>query len=149
MEKLTESVSNYELWLLMGKIHHDVVLVRQKELSPYHIPPQQLNVLRTIQYLGEKASLSNIAKELERKPNVISRQAAGMEKDGLLKRTNDTPKSRLLKIELTEKGRDMLNIRDESKIIDAAWSFLNEEDRQKMYSVLYRMSTKLKEQDPI
>jgi DNA-binding MarR family transcriptional regulator len=149
MEKLTESVSNYELWLLMGKIHHDVVLVRQKELSPYHIPPQQLNVLRTIQYLGEKATLSNIAKELERKPNVISRQAAGMEKDGLLKRTNDTPKSRLLKIELTEKGRDMLNIRDESKIIDAAWSFLNEEDRQKMYSVLYRMSTKLKEQDPI
>ena len=149
MEKLTEAVSNYELWLLMGKIHHDVVLVRQKELSPYHIPPQQLNVLRTIQYLGEKASLSNIAKELERKPNVISRQAAGMEKDGLLKRTNDTPKSRLLKIELTEKGRDMLNIRDESKIIDAAWSFLNEEDRQKMYSVLYRMSTKLKEQDPI
>ena len=149
MEKLTESVSNYELWLLMGKIHHDVVLVRQKELSPYHIPPQQLNVLRTIQYLGEKATLSNIAKELERKPNVISRQAAGMEKDGLIKRTNDTPKSRLLKIELTKKGRDMLNIRDESKIIDAAWSFLNEEDRQKLYSVLHRMSIKLKEQDPI
>ena len=149
MEKIPGTVSNYELWLLMGRIHHDVVLVRQKELSPYHIPPQQLNVLRTIQYLGEKATLASIAKELERKPNVISRQAAGMEKDGLIKRTNDTPKSRLLKIELTEKGRDMLNIRDESKIIDAAWSFLNEEDRQKLYAVLYRMSTKLKEQDPI
>jgi DNA-binding MarR family transcriptional regulator len=149
MEKLTASVSNYELWLLMGKLHHDVFLVRQKELSPYHIPPQQLNVLRTIQFLGEKATLSNIARELERKPNVISRQAAGMEKDGLIKRTNDTPKSRLLKIALTEKGRDMLNIRDESKIIDAAWSFLADDERQELYALLYRMSSKLKEQDHI
>ena len=149
MDKIPESVSNYELWLLMGKIHHDVVLVRQKELSPYHIPPQQLNVLWTIQYLGEKATLAGIAKELERKPNVISRQAAGMEKDGLIKRINDTPKSRLLKIELTEKGREMLKIRDESKIVDAAWSFLSEDDRKSLYSVLHKMSIKLKEQEPI
>ena len=93
--------------------------------------------------------MSNIARELERKPNVISRQAAGMEKDGLIKRTNDTPKSRLLKIALTEKGRDMLNIRDESKIIDAAWSFLADDERQELYALLYRMSSKLKEQDHI
>jgi DNA-binding MarR family transcriptional regulator len=149
MDKPPVAVSNYELWLLMGKLHHDVVLVRQKELSPYHIPPQQLNVLRTIQYLGEKATLSNIARELERKPNVISRQAAGMEKDGLIKRTNVTPKSRLLKIELTEKGRDMLNIRDESKLIDAAWSFLAADERQELYTLLQRMSTKLREQEHI
>ena len=149
MEKLTTSASNYELWLLMTKIHHYVVLVRQKELSPYHIPPQQLEVLRTIQSLGEKATLSRIAKELERKLNVISRQAVGMEKDGLIKRIKGTPKSRLLKIELTEKGRDMLNIRNESKVIDEAWSFLTEDERAGLYSVLSRMSTKLKEQAPI
>jgi DNA-binding MarR family transcriptional regulator len=149
MEKPAVKISNYEVWLLMGKLHHDVILVRQKELSPYHIPPQQLNVLRTIQYLGDKATLSSIARELERKPNVISRQAAGMEKDGLIRRINNTPKSRLLKIELTEKGREMLNIRDESKLIDAAWSFLGEDERQELYSLLQRMSTKLKEEDHI
>jgi DNA-binding MarR family transcriptional regulator len=69
-----------------------------------------------------------------------------MEKDGLINKIKDTPKSRLLKIELTKKGRDLLKIRNESKVIDTAWSFLTLEERQGVYSVLYQMSTKLKEQ---
>jgi DNA-binding MarR family transcriptional regulator len=69
-----------------------------------------------------------------------------MEKDGLINKIKDTPKSRLLKIELTKKGRDLLTIRNESKVIDTAWSFLTLEERQEVYSVLYQMSTKLKEQ---
>jgi len=149
MEKLTASVLNYELWLLMGKIHHTVILVRQKELSPYHIPPQQLKVLQIIQYLGKKATLSKIAEEVERKPNVISRQVTSMEQDGLIYKIKDTPKSRLLKIELTKKGRDLLKIRNESKVVDTAWSFLTLQERQEVYSVLFQMSTKLKEQASI
>ena len=149
MDTLTASVLNYELWLLMGKIHHNVILIRRKELSPYHIPPQQLKVLQTIQYLGKKATLSKIAEEVERKPNVISRQAASMEKDGFIHKIKDTPKSRLLKIKLTQKGRNLLKIRNESKGIDTAWSFLTEEERQGLYSILFRMSTKLKEQTSI
>jgi DNA-binding MarR family transcriptional regulator len=143
-EKLIQSASNYELWLLMTKIHHYVILVRHKELIPYNIPPQQLEVLRTIKRLGENVTLSKLANELERQHSVISRQAVGMEKDGLIKRTEVRPKSRLLKIELTQKGYGMLNIRGGSKLIDKAWSFLTEDERQGLYSVLSRMSTKLK-----
>jgi DNA-binding MarR family transcriptional regulator len=69
-----------------------------------------------------------------------------MEKDGLINKIKDTPKSRLLKIELTKKGRDLLKIRNESKVIDTAWSFLTLKELQEVYSVLYQMSTKLKEQ---
>jgi len=66
-------------------------MVRQKELSPYHIPPRRLQVLRVIQALGVNATLSNIAKEVERKSDVILRQAVSMEKDGLIRRIQDTP----------------------------------------------------------
>ena len=144
----TLPITNYELWLLMAKIHHDVVLVRQRELSPFGIPTQQLQVLRTIQAFGAEATLVKIAAEVERKVDVISRQAVTMEKDGLIKRTRVTPKSRLLRIELTEKGLEMLEISKESKAIDAIWSTLTDLDRRQVSAVLNKMLNSLKEHIP-
>ena len=149
MEAPNASLSNFDLWLIIARIHHDVVMVRQKELSPYHIPPRRLQVLRVIQALGVNATLSNIAKEVERKSDVISRQAVSMEKDGLIRRIQDTPKSRLLRIELTHKGREMLDISKDSKILDSAWSFLGPDERKEVHEVLNRMLMQLRKQLPV
>ena len=145
MKEQTSSVSNFDVWLLIAQIHHLMVLIRQRELSPYHIPPQQLQVLRIIHSIGSRATLSEIAKQAERKVDVISRQAVGMEKDGLIKRIKDTPKSRLLRIELTEKGLDMIKISRESKEIDDILSFLTKEERRQIWSILNKMFIRLKE----
>jgi DNA-binding MarR family transcriptional regulator len=82
---------------------------------------------------------------MERKAHVISRQAARMEKDGLIKRIHDTPKSRLLRLELTEKGLEIVKLARKSEAIDAIISFLNKEERQQMKSVLNRILVKVKE----
>jgi len=68
-----------------GQDPPQAVLVRQRELSKYHIPTRQLYILKLIQELGEQATLSEIAKKVERKIDVISRQTVMMEKDGLIK----------------------------------------------------------------
>ena len=109
MDELPVSISNYDLWMSLVKVHHSLFFLRQKELSPSHIAAQQLQVLRVIQSLGTDATLAAIAKKVERKLDVISRQAVRMEKDGLIKRIA-MPKSRLLKIELTQKGLDIIKI---------------------------------------
>ena len=142
--KSAHSFSNFELFLLMGKINHLTFLARQRELSQYHIPGQQLHVLRIIQELGSKASLSEIAKNVERKINVISRQTITMEKDGLIRRLKDVPKSRLLRIELSDKGQEMLKIGKESKTIDAILSTLTEKEKQQVYTSLSKILAKLK-----
>jgi len=85
------------------KVNHLIMLIRQRELNQYHIPVQQTHVLRTINELGENATLAELAKEVEREIHVISRQAVGMEKEGLIKRAKKSPKSKLLRLELTEK----------------------------------------------
>lgn len=139
------AVTNFDLWLLIAEIHHGVFLVRQRELRPFGIAPQQLQILRTIQDLGADARLFEIAKRAERKLDVISRQSAIMEYDGLIKRTKDKPKSRLLKLELTEKGREMLKISSESKSLDAAWSFLTAKERLSLYSELKQLLSKINE----
>jgi len=137
------AISNYDLWMSLVKVHHSLFFLRQKELSPSHIAAQQLQVLRVIQSLGAAATLSAISQKVERKLDVISRQAVRMEKDGLIKRVKDSPKSRLLRIELTAKGLDMLKISRESESINAILSVLTEEERRQIYSALNKILFRL------
>jgi DNA-binding MarR family transcriptional regulator len=138
MEKQT-LVSNHDLWLLMGKIHHKRILLRQRELNEYNIPTRQLYMLQAIRDLGSKTTISEMAKTVEREVESISRQMVTMEKDGLITRTRVSPKSRLLKIELTERGIKLAKISGKSKAMDKIISVLNTEEQQKLYSLLYRM----------
>ena len=124
MKKKTLAQSNFDLWTLIGRLNHDIVQLRQKELSPYKIPVRQLFVLRTIRALGPGATLSAVAKQVERETHVISKQAIRMEKDGLIKRTKNTPKSNILHLELTEKGLEMAQMSVQSKSLDAVFSSL-------------------------
>ena len=62
MGKTTQSVSGYDLFLLLGQISHFTQLVRRRELTQHHIAPQQLYVLRIIQEMGVNATLSEVAK---------------------------------------------------------------------------------------
>ncbi|MGP8079627.1 MAG: MarR family winged helix-turn-helix transcriptional regulator [Dehalococcoidales bacterium] len=142
MDELS-AISNYDLWMSLVKVHHSLFFLRQKELSPSHIAAQQLQVLRVIQSLGAAATLSAISQKVERKLDVISRQAVRMEKDGLIKRVKDSPKSRLLRIELTAKGLDMLKISRESESINAILSVLTEEERRQIYSALNKILFRL------
>jgi DNA-binding MarR family transcriptional regulator len=135
----------YQLWLLIGKIHHKRMLVRQRELSPYHISTRQLRLLSIIRDLGSNATLTAIAKKVDRKVSVLSLQSIKMEKDGLIKRFRDIPKSRLLRIELTEKGLDLIKIDGKSKAMDEIMSVLNAAERRQLHSLLNKILSKLNE----
>ena len=141
MKKTTLSQSNFDLWTLIGRLNHTIVQLRQKELSPYKIPVRQLFVLRTIRSLGSKATLSEVAKQVERETHVISKQAIRMEKDGLIKRIKNTPKSNLLKLELTEKGLEMAQMSVESKSLKTLFSTLSGEERGQFESILKKILT--------
>ena len=116
--------------------------LRERELNPYNISTSQLRLLRIIESLGAKAILSAVAKIAERKIDVISRQAATMENDGLITRITK-PKSRLLRLELTEKGKDLLRTIHGSQGLNEVLSVLSEKEREQMSSALKRILTKL------
>jgi len=88
--------------------------------------------------------LVEIAKLLHRKSDVISRQSVSMEKDGFIKRIKETPKSRLLTLELTDKGREMLKINKYSDGMNLSLSDFTLEERQELHSILSRIYTRLK-----
>jgi DNA-binding MarR family transcriptional regulator len=120
-----------------------MVALREKELYPYNITTSQLRLLRIIESLGSKAILSEVAKIVERKLDVISRQATMMEKDGIITRIRDKPKSRLLRLELTEKGKELLRTIHSSQGMNEVLSVLSKKERQQMSSALKKVLTKL------
>ena len=136
---------NFKMWLLFSDLHHKMVAVRQSELNQYNITTRQLRILRVIEGLGANARISEIAKLLERKVDVVSRQTVMLEKDGLIKRVQDKPKSRLLRLELTDKGKKLLNKIHRSKGMNEVISVLTEQERQQIYAALNRVLNKLNE----
>jgi DNA-binding MarR family transcriptional regulator len=135
---------NIDMWLLMAKVHYKMVTVRRAELSPQGTTPRQMYILQLINALGSNARLSDIAYLMERKLDAAARKAASMEKAGLINRIK-MPKSRVLKLELTEKGREMLNNSWYSKGMDEVSSILSEEELRQLYSILNRLLNKLNE----
>jgi DNA-binding MarR family transcriptional regulator len=112
------------------------------------MPVRQYQILRIIQDQGVEATLSKISLEAERKANVISRITMRMEKDGLIKRTKIKPKSNLLRLELTQKGVDIVNASKESKSIDKIFSSLSSEEQKQLESILNKLIISCKEESP-
>src|SRR5208283_760805 len=136
MRNATLSKSIDDLWYLLSQVNHKVMILRQKELTKYDIPVRQTIVLFAIQTLGPKASLTNVAERVERSLHSVSRQVLRMENDGLITRSKIKPKSNQLTLELTKKGLEKLKVARKAKSVSAILSFLTEEDRQQMISIL-------------
>jgi DNA-binding MarR family transcriptional regulator len=134
-----------QLWLLLGKIHHKRMLVRQRELSPYNITTRELRLLSIIQELRSKATLFAIAGKVERSVTVICSQTMDMEKYGLIKRVKDNPRSRLLRMELTKKGLDSIKINRKAKAMEEIMAVLNAEERRQLHSLFDKLLIKLNE----
>jgi len=85
-----------------------------------------------------------VAKEVEREPHAISKQSARMEKDGLIKRIKKTPKSNLLKLELTDRGLALAQLAQQSESIDLVFSVLSREEREMLEIILNKIAGKAK-----
>jgi DNA-binding MarR family transcriptional regulator len=112
---------------------------RQKELAPYHISPRQAYILFILTNLGHKATLTELAGYCDRGLNTLSIQMSKMEKDGLVKKAREVPKSTLLSFELTEKGMEVFKKSNEQKADRAIMAILTEEERQQLIGMLQKI----------
>ena len=137
--------SDLKVWISVGDLHHKMLWLRQKELTPLGITASQLRILRLIENLGAKATISAVAKAVNRKVDVISRQTMILEKDGFIERSKGKPKSRLLTISLTKKSIELLKIAKHSNAMREVLSVLTKKEREQLDLILSRLSTKLNE----
>jgi len=148
MKKETSSESNFELWRLISRVNHSILVHRQRELRKKLIPVRQLWVLIAIKELGTTATLAEVAKQLERETSVISSQTKLMEKDGLIKRNKNAPKSNLLTLVLTTKGWDIIKANNHSESIQKILGSLSQNERQQLGSILNKVMVKSQKYRP-
>jgi DNA-binding MarR family transcriptional regulator len=114
---------------------------RQKELLPYHISPRQATILFILSNLGHKATLVELSKNTDRQINTLSQQITRMEKNGLVRKVRETPKSALISFELTEKGRNTWKNSTKASSVETIMSVLTEEERRQLIALLGKLVT--------
>jgi len=125
--------------LLMGRARHAMLNARQKEVSPYHISPQQAYLLFILHNVGHKTTLPELVKYSRKNINTLSKELTMMAKDGLIQKTHETPKSTILTIHLTAKGLEIYDNTKKLKSDKAMLSALSEEERQRLISMLNKI----------
>lgn len=133
---------NYKLWVLLAQTREAMLKSRQKELGRYNISPRQNAVLLFLQVAGDKATPAEISRGLFRESHTISEILSRMEKQGLLKRVKDLSRKNLVRVELTEQGREACNRSARRESIHKILSVLSSEERQQLELYLRRLRDK-------
>jgi DNA-binding MarR family transcriptional regulator len=137
-ERLSQDSSRYA-WLLIGRAREFMVKAREQELVPYQISHRQAYVADIIYNLGHKATLTELAKHVDRGVNTLSYLMTRMERDGLIKKVREKPKSTLLKLELTRKGVLAYKNSEKRESIHKIMSVLSEKERQQLISMMQKL----------
>lgn len=127
---------DFILWVLLLQAKDTVFKVREKELSQYSLSPEQAAVLFIIQTIGETATPAVISRWLFRKHHTVSGLLSRIEKKGLIRRTKDLARKNMIRVTLTEKGRQAYYQASRMESIGSIMSSLSEEERQQLSSCL-------------
>jgi DNA-binding MarR family transcriptional regulator len=95
----------YKLWVLLHRVVELIERAREKELAKYGVPIRQVATLFAINAYDDKATLTQLADFLGRRPHTISSILSRMEKDGLVRKRADETRHNVVRVALTDKGR--------------------------------------------
>ncbi|MFI6033465.1 MarR family winged helix-turn-helix transcriptional regulator [Streptomyces sp. NPDC051315] len=81
---------------------------RHLELSELGVTPAQSRLLRTLAHFGAPPRMADVAERLEVVPRAVTTLVDGLEANGKVRRVPDPTNRRVIRIELTDAGRETL-----------------------------------------
>ena len=130
---------DYQLWMLIAQMREAGYKARKKELHPFGLLPRQaaaLGAIQAINAINGWATPAQISRRLFREPHSITELLNRMERVGLIRKTKDLDKKNLVRVSLTEKGQQALDLSMKRGSIYRIMSSLSEEQRQQLTSCL-------------
>lgn len=123
---------DYLLWVSFNMTSDALLKARQKELNQYNISNRHAMALFVIQAIGDKATPAEISRWSFRESHSVSDLLNRMEKEGLVKKVKNLDRKNLVRVTLTEKGRQVYNKSVKRESIHRVMSALSEEERQQL-----------------
>ncbi len=130
---------NFETWVLLAQTRRAMFRARSKKLLKFGISPRQSALMFMIIDLGEKATPSELARSLFREPHSISELVDRMEKNGLVRRVSDLDKKNLVRVELTDKGRDIYERSLTEEPVHKIMASLSNEEHEQLRALLRKL----------
>jgi DNA-binding MarR family transcriptional regulator len=142
MKNISPVDEDYNLWVLLHQTTDAALRARQKELDQFGVSVIEVGVLVAIQAIGKEATPSEISRRIFREPHTVSALLNRMEKKGLVRKTQDLDRKNMVRVSITEKGRQAYDKSTGRKSIYKIISSLSEEERQQLRSCLEKLRNK-------
>ena len=139
---MKESLSEDEalrLWVLLGQTRDLIRNAIRKELEQFNVTSRQAGVLMVVQANTEKLTPAEISRQLFREPHTISAVLKRMEKQGWLTRKKDLKKKNLIRVSLTDEGRELYLKTSNRKATHKIFSCLSGEEAKQLNSCLDKL----------
>ena len=139
MNSMLSTDKDYNLWVLLRQTRDAMSKARERELEKYGISSIQAAVLFTIQAIGPDATPAEISRRLVREPHSVSGLLNRMQKQGLIRRIKDLPKRNMVRVVMTEKGKEAYRQSTKRLSMHETISALSEEDRIQLWNYLEKL----------
>lgn len=137
--KDSRSVDLNYMWTMLHQARDAIFKLREKELKKFGISTPKAEVLFTIEAIGYRATPTEISRHLLREFHSVSSILSRMEKEGLVKKVNDLNRNNLVRVYLTDKGRQVYHEAIKRETILKILSCLSETEGQQLASSLRKL----------
>ncbi|MBI4284999.1 MAG: winged helix DNA-binding protein [Chloroflexi bacterium] len=146
LRTLTTEDELYDLWILLSRTRHAFYRARQKELAQYGISVREAGVLYVIDMLGQKATPTEIARWFIQEPHSVSELVSRMEKRDLVRKAKDLARRNLVRVELTDKGKEALRYSLKRETVHSIMAALSASERHQLAGYLKTIRDKALEE---
>lgn len=126
-------------WVLFHQAPDAVYRVSSKRLRPAGVTLEQSRVLFVLSRSSSPPSRTEIGRILMRKPHTVTALLNGMQRAGLIRRIKDDENENLLRVVMTEKGRDAWKQILQSKLATILTSTLSKEEFYQLSGILEKL----------
>lgn len=130
---------DYNSWVLLHQTRDVIYNAREKELRKHGISPMEAAVLFIVQAIGDEAIPAEISRWIFRKQHTVTSLLIRMERKGLVNRTRDLARKNLVRISVTEKGKQAYHNSMKRNSIHKIMSALSQEERKQLNSSLLKL----------
>jgi DNA-binding MarR family transcriptional regulator len=121
----------YKLWLLLTQTRSAIFKIRHKLIGQY-LHPNQAAALVSIWALQGQITPAALSRRLFLEPHSVSELIIRMQKNGLVSKKKDKKRGNVVRISMTEKGKEVCRVVMAQELIVRIMSVLSDEQREQL-----------------
>ena len=123
---------DFRFWMEILRMTSALQKVRQKELRKLGVTVMEASIIFEVGQSVNSISPSGVSKNLIQEAHAVSQLLVKMENQGLLRRNKDLPRRNMIRLELTDQGKNILQESKKIKSIFPILAALTDKEKERL-----------------